>query len=175
MIDQEYINYYYSSKWDRDPCSKPIKSGLLLLNKIKDTDSVIDVGCGRNPFKGKIKNLISIDPAFDQADFKVSILEFSPVEKFDVALCLGSINIGTVTQIEENIEKVISWLKPSARIFWRSNPGIADHEDPECLNLPFYPWSFEEHKRLSLKYGFNLAECSWEVGGKRIYAEWQRE
>jgi hypothetical protein len=172
MIDQQYLNEYYSTHWNRNPCSLNIKSGLRLLNKIKDNESVIDVGCGRNFFKGKIKNLIGIDPAFDEADVKCTILEYTTNEKFDVALCLGSLNYGDVNDVESNIEKVVSLLGTTARIYWRCNPGVADHEHDGCKQIPFYQWSIAEHKRLSSKFGFSLIECEFE--GPRIYAEWTR-
>jgi hypothetical protein len=123
-VNQQYLNNYFGNIWHKhsDPCTKETKSGLELLTKITDSDSVIDVGCGRNPFKGLIKNLIGIDPAFDQADVKSTVDEFTTDQTFDIALCLGSINFGDVNDIERQIAKIISLLKPSCRIFWRCNP-----------------------------------------------------
>jgi hypothetical protein len=175
-VDQQYLNNYFGNIWHKhsDPCNKQTKSGLELLSKITDNDSVIDIGCGTNPFKGKIKNLIGIDPAFDQADVKSTINEFTTDQTFDIALCLGSINFGDVVDIERQIAKIVSLLKPSCRIFWRCNPGQQDHPDPACKDINFYPWTIEEHVRLSTKFGFKLVECCWEQNGSRIYAEWQR-
>lgn len=175
-INQQYLNNYFANVWTKhhDPSRTHSKSGLELIYKINSNESVIDVGCGTNPFKGKIANLIGIDPAFEQADFRVTIDEFETEEKFDVAFCLGSINFGQVEDIERQIAKVVSLLKPKARIYWRCNPGRKDHNNPECEQIDFYPWSIEEHIRLSDKFGFKLAECSWENGGRRIYAEWIR-
>lgn len=175
-VNQQYLNEYFGKIWHlhSDPCTKPNKSGLEILTKITDSDWVIDVGCGRNPFKGQIKNLVGVDPAFDQADVKCTIDDFVTDQKFDIALCLGSINFGTVADIERQIAKIVSLLKPEAKIFWRCNPGQTDHPDPACNAIPFYAWSIDEHVRLSEKFGFKLMECSWEQNGRRIYAEWQR-
>ncbi len=175
-VNQQYLNNYFGNIWHRhsDPCTKENKSGLEILTKISDDDSVIDVGCGRNPFKGKIKNLLGVDPAFDQADVKCTIDEFNSESTFDVALCLGSINFGSKEDIERQITKIVSLLKPKARIYWRCNPGRTDHPDPGCELIEFYPWSLEEHVRLSDMFGFKLVECVWEQNGRRIYAEWQR-
>jgi hypothetical protein len=175
MIDQAFLNNYYATKWDRDPCSHPMKSGSLLLDKITEAESVLDVGCGRNPFKGKIKNLMGFDPAFDQADVKCTIDEFVTDQLFDVALCLGSINVGAVEDIERHISRVVTWLKPQARIYWRCNPGLPDG-DINRADIPFYKWTFEEHERLSQKFGFELVECTWDppILNTRIYAEWRR-
>jgi hypothetical protein len=175
-VDQKYLNYYFGNIWhtNSNPCIQNEKSGMLLLDKIGLEDEVIDVGCGTNPFKGLIKNLIGIDPAFDQADVKCGIDEFETDKKFDVALCLGSINFGDVTVIERQITKVVSLLKPTARIYWRCNPGQQDHPSKECENINFYTWSIDEHIRLANKFGFNLNECCWENNNRRIYAEWIR-
>jgi len=91
MIDQEYLNNYFGTTW-RNTCL-PIESfecsGLSLANKVSDRDHVLDVGCGLNPFKGLIKNLVGIDPAFEEADYKISLEDFvsSSNEKFDVIFC----------------------------------------------------------------------------------------
>jgi len=174
-VDQNYLNQYFGNIWHRKngDLQQFDKTGLALIEKIKSGETVIDVGCGANPFKGHIPNLIGIDPAFDQADVKCGIDEYQTDQTFDVAFCLGSINFGEVSDIERQIVKVITLLKPTARIYWRSNPGLQDHKNEECKLIPFYPWSIEEHVRLADKFGFRLAECSWDTKN-RIYAEWSR-
>jgi hypothetical protein len=175
-VDQNYLNQYFGNIWHKnsDPCRKNTKSGLQLVDKIGNYETVVDVGCGTNPFKGVIPSLIGIDPAFDQADYKCTIDDFVSDKKFDVALCLGSINFGDVADIERQIQKVVDLLEPHGRIYWRCNPGQKDHPDPGCEQINFYSWSIEEHVRLSTKFGFDLAECCWEQEGRRIYAEWTR-
>ena len=175
-INQNYLNEYFHTTWHRKNGSLDNleKTGWALINKINPGESVIDVGCGANPFKGKIPNLIGFDPAFDQADVKCTIEEFTSDEKFDVAFCLGSINFGDVADIERQIAKVITLLKSKARIYWRCNPGAQDHGNEECKEIPFYPWTMEEHVRLAELFKFKLVECSWDTRN-RIYAEWTRE
>lgn len=176
MIDQNFLNHYFGTIWhtNSSPIDKFEKSGKSLVDKVKANETVIDVGCGTNPFKQLIPNLIGVDPAFDQADYKCTINDFNIDKKFDVAFCLGSINFGDVEHIENQISKVVSLLNDSARIYWRCNPGQQDHPSEECKQINFYPWSIEEHIRLSNKFGFKLIECVWENNGKRIYAEWHR-
>jgi hypothetical protein len=149
------------------------KTGLTLVNKVTDYELVLDVGCGANPFKGLIKNLVGIDPAFDQADYKCTIEEFETDTKFDVAFCLGSINFGDKSDIVRQIAKVVSLLKPKARIYWRCNPGLQDHANDDCKQIQFYPWSVIEHVTFSEHFGFKLVECSWD-SKNRLYAEWVR-
>ena len=181
-MDQQFLNEYFGNIWHKisDPSRKNTKSGTQLISKIKEGEKVIDVGCGTNPFKGIIPNLVGIDPAFDQADYKMSIEDFDTNERFDVAFCLGSINFGDKETIERQIKKVVGWLKPNARIYWRCNPGQQDHPSEECKKIDFYPWSLAEHVRLAEKFGFRLLECGWEIDTQesnsrhRLYAEWVR-
>lgn len=175
MTDQTLLNNYFANHWHRKNgnLNQFDKTGLSLVDKIKSGDRVLDVGCGKNPFKGLIPNLVGIDPAFDEADVKCTIEEFSTHELFDVALCLGSINFGTSERIEQQIAKVVKLLKPQATIYWRCNPGQQDHNNEECKSIDFYPWSVEEHVRLADMFGFVLVECSWDTKN-RIYAEWKR-
>lgn len=175
-MDQDYLNYYFGKVWHQgsNPIETSEKSGKSLINKINPGERVIDIGCGTNPFKGLIPNLVGVDPAFDQADYKVTLEDFETTETFDVAFCLGSINFGSKDNIEKQIAKVISLLKPNARIYWRCNPGQQDHPSDECKNIQFYPWTIPEHVRLSEKFGFRLMQCQWENNDRRLYAEWIR-
>jgi hypothetical protein len=165
------LNNYFSTIW-KSNLDQYQYSGWALVDKIQSNESVLDVGCGFNEFKPRILNLIGIDPANDRADVKLSIEEYSPPYKFDVALCLGSINFGNKLTIMNQIACVINCLNPTARIYWRCNPGLADHGNEACKNIDFYPWSIDEHVKLSELFGFRLITCCWDTN--RIYAEWSR-
>lgn len=171
-MNQSQLNEYFSTTWKGD-INKYTYSGWKLIDKIKDSEHVLDVGCGLNQFKGKIKNLIGIDPAFEESDFKVSIEEFQTNQKFDVAFCLGSINFGNKNRIITQIEIIVNFLKVSSRIYWRCNPGIFDHKNEQCKDINFYPWSIEDHLELSKYFGFECVEIKIDVDD-RIYAEWKK-
>jgi hypothetical protein len=170
-MKQDELNNYFSTKW-KSNLGQYQYSGWALANKIRANESVLDVGCGFNEFKPRISNLTGLDPANDLADIKLPIEEYSPPHKFDVALCLGSINFGNKLTIMNQIACVVNCLKPTARIYWRCNPGLADHGNEECKNIDFYPWSIDEHVKLSELFGFRLIICCWD--NDRIYAEWSR-
>jgi hypothetical protein len=93
-----------------------------------------------------------------------------------VATCLGSINFGSEEVIARQIDKVVSCLKPTSRIYWRLNPGRKDHDSELCNRIPFFPWTFEKLKEFADKYGFNQSNIEYETDGKviRLYAEWHR-
>lgn len=171
-MNQEQLNEYFAHKW-KSNLSQYFYCGWNLIDNICDDEWVLDVGCGPNPFKGKIKNLIGIDPAYDEADYKVTIEEFKTEQKFDVAFCLGSLNFGSHNKIISEISCVVNLLKPDARIYWRSNPGRKDHQHKECEQIDFFPWTFEHHKEFSKQFGFECVDLRWD-SNHRIYAEWCR-
>ena len=128
-MDQSKLDYYFENVWEPSPIDEWEYSGIQIIDKIKPRETVIDVGCGYNLFKDKIPNLLGIDPENDEADIKISLEHFLPDDKYDVALCLGSINFGDVNRITNQIAKVISILKDTSRIYWRCNPGHHDHDN----------------------------------------------
>lgn len=181
MHDQKFLNEYFSKDWCGST-SKYIYSGYAIVDKISNDEHVIDIGCGKHPFKGYIKNLTGIDPAFKEADIITTIEDFEPPQKYDIALCLGSINFGDEKIIANQIEKINGMLHPCAKIFWRLNPGQTDHYDydnnhiDKCKKINFYPWTFEKLKIFAKKYNFEQLNCAIDTNGthERLYAEWIR-
>jgi hypothetical protein len=167
------LNNYFATTW-KSNLDQYKYSGWALVDKIQPGESVIDVGCGFNEFRSRIPNLIGVDPANALADYRISIEGFHSDTQFNVAFCLGSINFGNEKTILNQIGHVVRLLKPKSRIYWRCNPGVADHGNTECKNIDFYPWSINEHVRLSELFGFKLLTCCWDANN-RIYAEWSRQ
>lgn len=176
MIDQNYLNWYFGNVW-KGTTHEYIYTGWALVDKVKDDEWCLDVGCGFNPYKGKIKNLVGIDPANDLADHKVSIEDYEPDREFDVAFCLGSIGFGRDRAvIEQQIAKIVSCLKPQSRIYWRMNPGLNDHLNKEFEDVPVYPWTFEDNQAFAEQFGFKVVDAKMDQNkrNRRLYAEWQR-
>ena len=96
VIDDACLHKYFSKYWQND-MKKWKYSGLSLINEVNSLKprAVLDVGCGYNEFKGRIHNLIGIDPYNDKADFEVGTLDYKTEQKFDIILCLGSVNFGS--------------------------------------------------------------------------------
>lgn len=172
MHTQQQLNDYFSQIWS--PRIDHYKySGWELVDKVKPGESIIDVGCGHNPFKEKIGLLVGIDPAFSQADHQTTLEDFCTKQTFDVAFCLGSINFGSEENILKQIQLVIALLNPQARIYWRCNPGLKDHGNAQCKNIDFFHWTKELHKKYADKFGFELADMQDDTNN-RIYAAWHR-
>jgi len=168
-MNQQDLNNYFSTIW-KPPIDEYQYTGLNLADRITD-EWVLDVGCGTNPFKGLIKNLVGIDPAMDQADVKTTIEDYHTDQRFDVAFCLGSINFGSEETIKHQISCVDSLLKPTGRIYWRCNPGKQDHDNDECHAINFYPWSETKHYELADLFGYSVKQLEWD-NNDRLFAEW---
>ena len=177
-MDQDKLNYYFSNVWEPSPIDDWEYSGLSLLKKIAPHETVIDVGCGYNLFRDKIPNLVGIDPANDAADIKISLEHFLPDDKFDVALCLGSIHFGDVTKVTNQIVKVVSILKDTSRIYWRCNPGYHDHDDELCSTINYFPWTKTKMEFFADMFNYQIEFMTFEKAKHtnriRLYSEWKR-
>lgn len=176
MHDQDYLNDYFRNHWTPSVDAYSYSAYGTIAKKILPNEWLLDVGCGTNPFKSLHPNVIGIDPARDEADFCVTIEEFYPTKKFDVATCLGSINFGDDAVIGRQIAKIVACLKPKSRIYWRVNPGRRDHASERCQGIPFYPWSFKKLQDFASIHDYRQVNEQTETDGKvlRLYAEWHR-
>jgi hypothetical protein len=140
-IDVACLHKYFSKYWEND-IKKWKYSGLALVDEVNSLRprAVLDVGCGYNEFKGKIDNLIGIDPYNDKADIQVSTLEYRTTQKFDVMLCLGSVNFGSRDKIISEVGRCVGLLEDGGTMFFRVNPGV-QHNKPEAKWIEFFAWN----------------------------------
>ena len=114
-------------------------SGLALIDEVNNLKprAVLDVGCGYNEFKGRIHNLVGIDPYNDLADFEVGTLDYKTDQKFDIILCLGSVNFGSRDKIIAEVGRCVQLLDDNGIMFFRVNPGLShDTVSYTHLTLP---------------------------------------
>jgi len=141
VIDDACLHKYFSKYWQND-MKKWKYSGLALIDEVNNLKprAVLDVGCGYNEFKGKINNLIGIDPYNDRADLEVSTMDYKTDQKFDVILCLGSVNFGGKDKIIAEVGRCVNLLADGGTMFFRVNPGI-QHDRPEAKWIEFFSWN----------------------------------
>ncbi len=120
VIDDACLHKYFSKYWQND-MKKWKYSGLSLINEVNSLKprAVLDVGCGYNEFKGRIHNLIGIDPYNDKADFEVGTLDYKTEQKFDIILCLGSVNFGSKEKIIAEVGRCVQLLANNGLMFFR--------------------------------------------------------
>ena len=140
LVDDAVLEQYFSRVWQSE--TKKFKySGLSIIDEVNAMRprEVIDIGCGYNEFKGKIDNLTGIDPYNNRADIETSVIDYKTDTKYDVAICLGSINFGSTDKIIEELTAVVNLTSPSGLIYFRVNPG-RQHDAPESKWINFYDW-----------------------------------
>jgi SAM-dependent methyltransferase len=168
-IDNQCLDAYFSKIWQPD-MKKWKYSGLKLIDEVNALNprSVLDVGCGYNEFKGKIKNLTGIDPYNDRADYKISIMDFRANEKFDVILCLGSVNFGSQDKITAEIAKTVHLLEEGGTIFFRVNPGVS-HTQPESRWIEFFAWNVPFIIELAEKFNLKVLDIRDDANQRKYF------
>jgi hypothetical protein len=171
IIDHEVLKNYFSKVWQ--PQTKKYKySGLSIIDEVNDLQpkKVLDLGCGYNEFKGKIDNLVGIDPYNHKADVQSGILDYNAQTNFDVVICLGSINFGTVDKIYSELEHTVNLTKQGGLLYFRANPGT-QHEAPEAKWIEFFEWTTEFIINSAERLGCELVTLNQDMGerGSRYY------
>jgi hypothetical protein len=156
-LSERYISRFFGEMW-KPRTDDYSHTGWQLADEINKLNpkNVLDVGCGYHPFKGRIQNLIGIDPYNNMADFQVDILEYKVrPESHDVIIALGSINFNSKDEIEARFNHCINLLAKGGRIYMRANPGVTHKNGPY---VDIFPWTFEIVNEFAEKYNLKLLE-----------------
>jgi len=171
-LSERYILRFFSEIWkprtnDYDYTGWKLAETITASNPIK----VLDVGCGYHPFKGRIPNLIGIDPYNNLADFEVDILEYRvKPESFDHIIALGSINFNSRDEIEARFQHCVNLLMKGGKFYLRANPGIIHKNGPY---VEIFPWNFEIVNEFADKFGLNLLEFKKDANN-RLYFVYEK-
>ena len=170
-LETQYFKNHWQPNWDNKKYS-----GWALLDKFTDNDSILDIGCGTNPLKEKLGDQVyGIDPAFEQADQVITWEDYQPHKKFNVYLCLGSLNFGTAAEVEAQLQKLSNVTVAGDRIYWRQNCYGNDHPwHEDSAKVRFFPWSRQLNKHYCDKYNFHLKDIQ-DDATNRLYAEWVKK
>ena len=169
VIDDACLHKYFSKYWQND-MKKWKYSGLALINEVNALKprAVLDVGCGYNEFRGKIDNLIGIDPYNDKADLEVSTLEYKTDQKFDVILCLGSVNFGSKDKITAEVGRCVNLLADEGTMFFRVNPGV-QHDKPEADWIEFFAWNVPFIIELAEMYNIKVLDIRDDSNQRKYF------
>lgn len=124
-------------------------TGEWLLKEIeKDGEDVIvlDIGCGKNPFKNRIKNVIGVEPGnWGNPDLNLNCTEaFSLFREnsIDWILSIGVLHHSNTEEIHEMVEQMKAMVKPNGKIACLCKPVDGypklDKDGPQI-----YPWTYE--------------------------------
>ena len=168
-IDDACLHRYFSKYWQND-MKKWEYSGVALIDEVNNLKprAVLDVGCGYNEFKGKINNLIGIDPYNDRADMQVSAMEYKTDKLFDVVLCLGSVNFGNREKIIAEVGKCVNLLADGGTMFFRVNPGI-QHDRPEANWIEFFAWNVPTIIELAEMFNLQVLDIRDDTNQRKYF------
>jgi hypothetical protein len=154
-FDKKYLNRFFGEIW-KPKTEKYGYTGWGIVDEVMKyhPKKVLDVGCGYNQFKGRIPNLIGIDPYNNCADYMVDILEYNVgLGTYDAIIALGSINFNSQEDIEARVEQCVKLMAPKARMYVRANPGI---QWPNGPWVDIFAWSFEKAHEIAVKFDLEL-------------------
>jgi SAM-dependent methyltransferase len=154
-LSERYTHRFFAEIW-KPRTGDYEHTGWSLVDEINalDPESVLDVGCGYHPFKGRINNIVGIDPYNNCADYEVDILDYKvKTESHDVIIALGSINFNSRDDIEQRFGHCVNLLKPGGKFYLRANPGITHKTGPY---VEIFPWTFEVVNEFAETYNLRL-------------------
>lgn len=152
------LKTYFSKDWTHDTSYKYSWDALVDKVNALEPEAVLDVGCGYNYFKDKINNLTGIDPFNAQADCLIHVEDYTPGEKYDVILALGSVNFGTKKDIDRQMKSIDNLLEESGDIFMRLNPGLDHHWNDKSEGIEFFKWDMHTIEEYASIYGYNIVD-----------------
>jgi hypothetical protein len=171
-LSERYTLRFFSEMW-KPRTNDYDYTGWALAEEItkQNPASVLDVGCGYHPFKGRIPNLIGIDPYNNCADFEVDILDYKvKPASHDHIIALGSINFNSQDEIEARFSHCVDLLMPAGKFYLRANPGIPHKTGPY---VDIFPWTFEIVVEFAEKFGLKLLEFKKDAND-RLYFSYQK-
>ena len=170
-LSERYILRFFSEIW-KPRTNDYDYTGFQLVDEInaQNPRAVLDVGCGYHPFKGRIQNLVGIDPYNNCADFEVDILDYRVKHKHDHILALGSINFNGRDEIEARFAHCVDLLDVGGKFYLRANPGISHKSGPY---VEIFPWSFEVVNEFADKYNLKLLKYKQDAND-RLYFVYEK-
>jgi len=154
-LDQQYLLRFFGEIWK--PRTDTFgHTGWALADEInrQNFKNILDVGCGYHPYKGRIANLVGIDPFNAAADYQVDILDYNVKSgSHDCIMALGSINFNSRDEIEKRFAHCVDLLESGGKFYLRANPGILHKTGPY---VDVFPWTFGIVKELEQKYNLHL-------------------
>jgi hypothetical protein len=169
-LSERYIHRFFSEIW-KPRTGDYDYTGWQLADEINKQNprSVLDVGCGYHPFKGRINNILGIDPYNNCADYMVDILDY--VGSHDVIIALGSINFNSRDEIESRFARCVDILDTGGKFYLRANPGITHKTGPY---VDIFNWTFEVVREFADKYSLKLLEFKKDAND-RLYFSYQKQ
>jgi hypothetical protein len=149
-------------------------TGLGLVESVNSLNPrlVLDIGCGQNFYKHKIKNLVGIDIFGKDCDLQFDYFSSDYDVKADVILMLGVLEYGSPDEVQQKLQRIKQNCQAKTQVFFRFNvspkfmhdvmPGIdICYFMNKCLYLP------EQWDQSIEQAGFQVVFSDWDTPGQR--------
>ena len=153
----EEIKQFFGTTWNQTEVDDHV------VDRIINAKSVIDVGCGFNPYKKFNHNLVGVDSINEEADENCDILDFDTMGcKYDVAICYGILHFNSYDWIRERLEWVVNNTKPKSEILIKVNPSRKE-DQAEALRSSEVVWFHRWNRGLADHFAeiYNLEVWNW--------------
>jgi hypothetical protein len=143
-------------------------TGLSLIDSVNtlNPSMVLDIGCGQNFYKHKIKNLVGLDMFGQDCDLQVDYFNSSFDTKADVVLVLGMLEYGSADQVHRKLCRIKQNCHQATQIFFRFN--ISPEYGYEIM--PGRDICFFMHKLICLPEQWNQAIV--QAGFDVLFSDW---
>lgn len=152
-------NLFNNKQLVQNRLTKYVETGQNLIEEINNHNPklVLDLGCGENFYKGRIKNLIGVDILDDNKQDITAPIEDLPFEDnyADIILALGSINFGDDELIDKQIIEMKRVAKPNALIYFKILP---EHNVD-----PYYFWTFDKLMKKTKEHNLYFEQTPKEI------------
>lgn len=149
-------------------------TGLSLVNSVNALDPalVLDVGCGQNFYKNKIKNLVGVDLFGNDCDLRLDYFSSDYAAKADAILVLGVLEYGTAEQVHQKLMRIKQNCHETTQVFFRFNISTKFmHEVMPGLDICFFMeklvYSPDEWNLAVERAGFEVLASDWDTLNQR--------
>lgn len=149
-------------------------TGLGLVDSVNALDPklVLDVGCGQNFYKNKIKNLVGIDVFGKDCDLCFDYFESDYIPKADAILVLGVLEYGTPQEVHQKLVRIKENCHGTTEVFFRFNVyPVFNHEVMPGLDICFFMnklvYSPAQWNQAVSQAGFKLLFSDWDTIDQR--------
>jgi hypothetical protein len=149
-------------------------TGLSLIDSVNalNPSMVLDIGCGQNFYKHKIKNLVGIDMFGQDCDLQVDYFDSNFETKADAILVLGMLEYGTVDQVHQKLCRIKQNCHPTTQVFFRFNVSPEyRHEIMPGLDICFFMHKLiylpEQWNQAIEQAGFDVMFSDWDTPDQR--------
>ena len=162
-------NKFAPGKWKGHKRIKSPDNYISMYGRINDLNPtlVVDAGCGKNQHKPHIKNLIGIDASpHPEVDICSTILDANIVPgSVDAVLALGSLQYLSPEYVSDNIERIVTWLRPGGLIEMRV---AVRREDQNQF------WTEEFRREMTEKYNLEYLQepNQFMIENMREFVQW---